>query len=166
MTKIKQGVAQAVKGSVGFFQAAAAGGFAATVMFPVDMAKTRMQACAQTEVAKAAAERTYTGTFQTISKVFTQEGAGALYRGLGPVLVGSAPEMAVQITAYEVAREFLTKDGGDPKDLKIQFAAGFFSGFSHVLASNPMEVITLLLLITGHVICDENKLQWPARVLE
>ena len=28
-------------------QAAAAGGFAATVMFPVDMAKTRMQACAQ-----------------------------------------------------------------------------------------------------------------------
>ncbi len=138
--KLRQGVAGAVRGSVGFFQAAAAGGFAATIMFPVDMAKTRMQACAQTEVAVAAAERTYTGTLQTISKVFSTEGAASLYRGLGPVLIGAAPEMAVQITAYEVARGFLTKDGGDPKDLKIQFAAGFFSGFSHVLASNPMEV--------------------------
>ena len=137
--KLRQGVAEAVKGSVGFFQAAAAGGFAATVMFPVDMAKTRMQACAQTEFAVAAAERTYTGTLQTISKVFTTEGAASLYRGLGPVLIGSAPEMAVQITAYEVARGFLTKNGGDPADLKVQFAAGFFSGFSHVLASNPME---------------------------
>ena len=32
----------------------------------------------------------------------TEEGALNLFRGLGPVLIGSAPEMAVQITAYEV----------------------------------------------------------------
>ena len=110
----------ALAGTVGFFQAAVAGGFAATVMFPVDMAKTRMQACAQTEASVAAAQRTYTGTFQTIGKVFTAEGPLSLFRGLTPVLIGSAPEMAVQITAYEMTREALVKNGQDPKDFKVQ----------------------------------------------
>ena len=139
----------ALAGTVGFFQAAVAGGFAATVMFPVDMAKTRMQACAQTEASVAAAQRTYTGTFQTIGKVFTTEGPLSLFRGLAPVLIGSAPEMAVQITAYEMTREALVKNGQDPKDFKVQLAAGTVSGFSHVIASNPMEVLKVRGQVLG-----------------
>lgn len=73
-------------------------------MFPVDMAKTRMQACAQLESSIATHQRTYSGTLQTIRKVLSQEGFISLYRGLSPVLLGSAPEIAVQITSYEVAR--------------------------------------------------------------
>jgi solute carrier family 25 aspartate/glutamate transporter 12/13 len=57
--------------------------------------------------------------------------------------------MAVQITAYELAREYLSKDGQDPKDLKIQFLAGCFSGFSHVAASNPMEVLKVRGQVLG-----------------
>jgi hypothetical protein len=73
-------------------------------MFPVDMAKTRMQACAQLESQLATHQRTYSGTFQTMRKVLSQEGPISLYRGLKPVLLGSAPEIAVQITSYEIAR--------------------------------------------------------------
>jgi len=79
----------------------------------------------------------------------TEEGAVSLFRGLGPVLIGSAPEMAVQITAYEVTRNYLTKDGQDPKDVKVQLAAGFVSGFSHVAASNPMEVLKVRGQVMG-----------------
>jgi hypothetical protein len=73
-------------------------------MFPVDMAKTRMQACAQLESSMAMSQRTYSGTLQTIRKVVSQEGFTSLYRGLKPVLLGSAPEIAVQITSYQAAR--------------------------------------------------------------
>jgi len=55
----------------------------------------------------------------------------------------------VQITAYEMAKDYLTKDGADPKDFKIQFAAGFVSGVSHVAASNPMEVLKVRGQVLG-----------------
>ena len=50
-----------------------------------------------------------------------------------------------------MAKDYLTKDGADPKDFKIQFAAGFVSGVSHVVASNPMEV----RVMTDSCVCND-----------
>ena len=136
--------------TVGFMQAAAAGGFAASVVFPIDMAKTRMQACAQSEMGIAASQRTYTGTLQTISKVMAEEGVTSLYRGLGPVLIGSAPEMAIQITAYELSREYIVKKTGwNSKDTRTQLVAGCSAGFMHTWASGPMEVLKVRGQVLG-----------------
>ena len=150
LSSVGHGVQDVLSHCVGFFQAAVAGGVAAASVFPIDMAKTRMQACAQTESATAAAARTYTGTVQTITRVAREEGFLSLYRGLGPVLIGSAPEMAIQITTYEMSREFIVrKTGRSRKDGVVQLCAGFSAGALHTLASNPMEVLKVRGQVLG-----------------
>jgi len=57
----------------------------------------------------------------------------------------------VFIYITQMAKDYLTKDGADPKDFKIQFAAGFVSGVSHVVASNPMEVRAM----TDSCVCND-----------
>mmetsp|Transcript_34251 Transcript_34251/g.66913 ORF Transcript_34251/g.66913 Transcript_34251/m.66913 type:complete len:392 (-) Transcript_34251:144-1319(-) len=136
--------------SKNFWTAAAAGGFAGTCMFPVDTAKVRMQSCAQSEQAMAFASRTYRSTFQTIGKVAKEEGFFALYKGLLPVIIGSAPEMAVQVATYEWARDYAAKKlNKDKFAFDIQLIAGSFSGFAHVAASNPMEVLKIRGQVLG-----------------
>ena len=74
----------------------------------------------------------------------------SLYRGLGPVLIGSAPEMAIQITSYEMSREYLVrKTGRNRKDGMVQLSAGCFAGAMHTLASNPMEVLKVRGQVLG-----------------
>lgn len=140
----------ALAASKNFWIAAVAGGFAGTCMFPVDTAKVRMQACAQSEQAIAAAARTYRTTFQTMGKVAADEGVLSLYKGLLPVIIGSAPEMAVQVAAYEWARDELAAKFKKSKlDADVLFAAGCFSGLAHCLASNPMEVLKIRGQVLG-----------------
>lgn len=133
-----------------FWMAAIAGGFAGTVMFPVDTAKVRMQACAQSEAAIAASARTYRNAFQTIGKVASDEGIVSLYKGLLPVILGSAPEMAVQVASYEWSRDLIAeKTRQNPLSPNVLFAAGCFSGLTHCLVSNPMEVLKIRGQILG-----------------
>jgi hypothetical protein len=87
-------------------------------MYPIDTAKTRMQSCASLEAAIPFAQRSYRNTLQTLGKVVSEEGFPTLYRGLIPVLVGSAPEMAVQVAAYEWARDRIGQ-GKDKMDLSV-----------------------------------------------
>jgi hypothetical protein len=119
-----------------------------------DMAKTRVQTSAAAFASPRARANfpsapSYRTTLQTLTKVMEEEGAKRWFCGLGPVLIGSGPAMVAQITAYEAARNFLSRDGQDPKDLKIQLAAGIVSGFSHGAVSAPMEVLKVRGQVLG-----------------
>jgi solute carrier family 25 (mitochondrial aspartate/glutamate transporter), member 12/13 len=119
-----------------------------------DMAKTRVQTSAAAVASPRARANfpsapSYRTTLQTLTKVMEEEGAKRWFCGLGPVLIGSAPAMVAQITAYEAVRNFLSRDGQDPKDLKIQLAAGIVSGFSHGAVSAPMEVLKVRGQVLG-----------------
>jgi hypothetical protein len=88
-----------------FFLGAASGGFASLLVFPIDLAKTRIQ----DQKIVAGAELVYKNAFQTIFKVATTEGFPALYNGVAPVLIGAAPESALQIGMNDKAKAYFAR---------------------------------------------------------
>ena len=70
-------------------------GVGAFTVYPIDLVKTRMQ---NQRIAADAGEVLYRNSFDCFRKVIKYEGALGLYRGLGPQLVGVAPEKAIKLT--------------------------------------------------------------------
>jgi hypothetical protein len=88
-----------------FFLGAASGGVASLLVFPIDLAKTRIQ----DQKVVAGAELVYKNAVQTIFKVATTEGFPALYNGVAPVLIGAAPESALQIGMNDKAKAYFAR---------------------------------------------------------
>jgi len=66
----------------------------------------------------------------------------ALYRGLGPNLIGVTPEKAIKLAANELFREYFEKDDGSI-EVYQEIIAGGGAGFCQVIATNPMELIKI-----------------------
>ncbi len=88
-----------------FFLGAVSGGVASLLVFPIDLAKTRIQ----DQKVVAGAEMVYKNAVQTIFKVATTEGFPALYNGVAPVLIGAAPESALQIGMNDKAKAYFAR---------------------------------------------------------
>ncbi|KAH0408482.1 hypothetical protein KCU90_g21881, partial [Aureobasidium melanogenum] len=81
----------------------AAGAFAGvaehSVMYPIDLLKTRMQVMSPTPAA------IYTGLGNAIATISRAEGYMSLWRGLSSVVVGAGPAHAVYFATYEVVKQ-------------------------------------------------------------
>lgn len=110
--------------------AAAAGITGTTVIFPIDMVKTRLMSAGNGSPLRVAMD------------MFSKEGISGFYRGLGANLVGVTPEKAIKLAANDVLREHLTLcDGRLPLEREIIAGAG--AGVFQVIATNPMELIKI-----------------------
>ena len=78
-----------------FTLGAIAGATGATAVYPIDLVKTRMQ---NQRTGSYIGELMYTNSFDCFKKVVRHEGPGGLYRGLGPQILGVAPEKAIKLT--------------------------------------------------------------------
>jgi len=72
-----------LKGSYGFLLGSISGAVGATVVYPIDLVKTRMQ----NQRSKVVGELLYKNSIDCFRKVIKNEGVLGLYRGLGPQLV-------------------------------------------------------------------------------
>ena len=79
--------------------AAGAGAGAATT--PLDVVKTRLQ------TQPTGADRPYTGVWQCLRTIATQEGPQALFKGIGPRILWVAPASAITLSVYESAIQLL-----------------------------------------------------------
>ena len=117
---------------------ALAGMVASAVVFPIDTAKTRIQ---------AADGATRLNTLQTIKKIIDEEGFLALYNGLVPVMIGAAPESAIQLSMYEFVLSTLKHaqhiDGLASVPVHLQAMAGSVAGIATIVATNPLEVLKI-----------------------
>ena len=124
----------------------AIGGIAGTlsncVVFPADLAKTKMQQ-AQTDSER----RLYPTTFAAIAHIARTDGVRGLWQGFGPVMLGSAPESALQLAVHTVlVTTALSATGaGAESDLNlgVQVVTGGLSGASTLMATNPMEMLRI-----------------------
>lgn len=117
-----------------------AGAIGATIVYPIDLIKTRMQA-----------QRVliYKSSIDCAMKVLSKEGIRGLYSGLGPQLVGVAPEKAIKLTVNDMARSFFTNKITKKIDWYYEVASGACAGACQVIFTNPLEIVKIRLQVQG-----------------
>lgn len=124
-----------------FFLGSIAGCIGATVVYPIDLVKTRMQA----QRHKAA----YKNSFDCFKKIVANEGLKGLYSGLGAQLVGVAPEKAIKLTVNDLIRKIGTDDDGKIT-MNWEILAGMCAGGCQVIFTNPLEIVKIRLQMQGN----------------
>jgi len=76
--------------------------FAETLTLPTDVAKTRLQV--QKSTASAGSGQPYTGFANCVSRMYREEGARALWKGLAPALIRQVCYSSLSLVLYEPVR--------------------------------------------------------------
>ncbi|RDX51899.1 mitochondrial carrier [Lentinus brumalis] len=122
-----------------------AGGFGATIVYPIDLGACLMQNQRSTVVGQLL----YKNSLDCVRKVFRNEGFLGFYRGLGPQLIGVAPEKAIKLTV----NDFIRSRAMDPETGRIsvgwELVAGGSAGGCQVIFTNPLEIVKIRLQIQG-----------------
>lgn len=138
---------QVLESAYRFLLGSIAGACGATVVYPIDLVKTRMQ---NQRTGSIVGEIMYKNSFDCAKKVLRHEGALGFYRGLLPQLVGVAPEKAIKLTMNDLMRDKFS----DPKGniaFWAEMLSGATAGASQVMFTNPLEIVKIRLQIAGEV---------------
>ncbi|WFC98988.1 mitochondrial aspartate-glutamate transporter agc1 [Malassezia yamatoensis] len=135
-----------------------AGSVGATLVYPIDLVKTRMQNQRSNVVGEALL---YRNSMDCARKVFEREGVLGFYSGLIPQLLGVAPEKAIKLTMNDLVRN-LTQDEHGHIGVPSELLAGAVAGGSQVVFTNPLEIIKIRLQMQGEAINDPNKVKHGA----
>ncbi|KAH7413039.1 mitochondrial carrier domain-containing protein [Cadophora sp. MPI-SDFR-AT-0126] len=129
----------------------AAGMMEALVCHPLDTIKVRMQLSRRAR-APGAKKRGFVTTGVEIVKRETPLG---LYKGLGAVVTGIVPKMAIRFTSFEAYKKLLAdKETGNVTG-RATFLAGLAAGVTEAVAVvTPMEVIKIRLQAQHHSMAD------------
>ncbi|CAE6417793.1 unnamed protein product [Rhizoctonia solani] len=122
-----------------------AGSFGATVVYPIDLVKTRMQ----NQRSAVVGQMLYKNSFDCAAKVLRNEGFVGFYRGLGPQLIGVAPEKAIKLTVNDLVRRRATDPETGRIKLQWEVIAGGTAGGCQVLFTNPLEIVKIRLQVQG-----------------
>ncbi|KAJ2906023.1 mitochondrial carrier protein RIM2 [Zalerion maritima] len=147
----------AEKKSWAHFVAGGIGGMtAATLTAPLDVLKTRLQSDfyqQQLRASRAAAARTglhparaalhhLSETVQILGGVYRIEGWRALFKGLGPNLVGVVPARAINFFTYGNSKRLLTDHlNGGQEAAWIHLSSGIMAGVVTSTATNPIWLV-------------------------
>uniref|UniRef100_UPI003AAB48FF mitochondrial glutamate carrier 1 isoform X4 n=1 Tax=Centroberyx gerrardi TaxID=166262 RepID=UPI003AAB48FF len=112
-----------------------------TCVFPIDLAKTRLQNQQGAQV--------YKGMLDCLAKTVRSEGYFGCYRGAAVNLTLVTPEKAIKLAANDVFRQKLSKDGHLP--LWGEVLAGCGAGTCQVVVTTPMEMLKIQLQDAGRL---------------
>ncbi|XP_067138502.1 calcium-binding mitochondrial carrier protein Aralar1-like isoform X2 [Centruroides vittatus] len=133
-----------------------AGAAGATVVYPIDLVKTRMQ---NQRSGSYIGELMYKNSFDCAAKVIRHEGIFGLYRGLMPQLVGVCPEKAIKLTVNDFVRDKLRSPKGEIP-VWGEIFAGCCAGGSQVMFTNPLEIIKIRLQVAGEIVGGSKVRAW------
>lgn len=120
----------------------------ALVCHPLDTIKVRMQ------LSRRGKDAPRRGFVRTGVEIVKRETPLGLYKGLGAVLTGIVPKMAIRFTSFEWYKQLLAGPGKKPDGGKI-FIAGLAAGVTEAVAVvTPMEVIKIRLQAQHHSMAD------------
>ncbi|BFF93097.1 calcium-binding mitochondrial carrier protein Aralar1 [Drosophila madeirensis] len=147
---------QVLESSYRFTLGSFAGAVGATVVYPIDLVKTRMQ---NQRAGSYIGEVAYRNSWDCFKKVIRHEGALGLYRGLLPQLMGVAPEKAIKLTVNDLVRDKLSdKRGNIP--VWSEILAGGCAGASQVVFTNPLEIVKIRLQVAGEIASGNKIRAW------
>lgn len=135
------------------FVAGGIGGMAGAVLTcPLDVVKTRLQS----DVYHSLYNKTpksknpfmkgiqhFTETFSVIRGLYINEGPRALFKGLGPNLVGVIPARSINFFTYGASKDIIANHffNGDDQNTLVHLLAGINAGFVTSTATNPIWLI-------------------------
>lgn len=135
-----------------------AGSVGATLVYPIDLVKTRMQNQRSNVVGEALM---YKNSLDCAKKVFQKEGFFGFYSGLVPQLLGVAPEKAIKLTFNDLIRN-LSQDEKGHVPVPAEILAGATAGGAQVVFTNPLEIVKIRLQVQGESANDPNKVRMGA----
>lgn len=123
----------------------------ALVCHPLDTIKVRMQLSRRARQPGAPKR----GFLKTGSEIVKKETPLGLYKGLGAVLTGIIPKMAIRFTSFEAYKQMLSDKESGIVTGKATFLAGLAAGVTEAVAVvTPMEVIKIRLQAQHHSMAD------------
>lgn len=137
---------------------------AATLTAPLDVLKTRLQSDIYQAQLRAKAQAVgplnparaalyHVGdTLRILGGVYRGEGARALFKGLGPNLVGVVPARSISFYVYGNGKRLLAEhcNGGDESPW-VHLAAGVAAGVATSTATNPIWMVKTRLQLDKNV---------------
>ncbi|GHJ85078.1 hypothetical protein NliqN6_1480 [Naganishia liquefaciens] len=134
----------------------------ATVISPLELFRTRLQALPGPGEEKP----TYKNTAESIGKLVREQGIRSLWRGLGPTLWRDVPFSGIYWAGFESTKKYLTESQTLRPGLTMTFISGALSGtFASVLTA-PFDVLkTRRQVFTPAATCSPQALNHPASTL-
>ncbi|XP_058859058.1 mitochondrial glutamate carrier 1-like [Acipenser ruthenus] len=120
-----------------------AGLIGVTCVFPIDLAKTRLQN-------QQNGSRLYSSLSDCLLKTIRSDGYFGMYRGAAVNLTLVTPEKAIKLAANDFFREMLSRDGQKLTLLK-EMLAGCGAGTCQVIVTTPMEMLKIQLQDAGRI---------------
>ncbi|XP_029948080.1 solute carrier family 25 member 55a [Salarias fasciatus] len=120
-----------------------------TCVFPIDLAKTRLQNQRQ-------GQQVYKSMLDCLVKTVRSEGYFGMYRGAAVNLTLVTPEKAIKLAANDFFRHKLARDG---KGLTVvrEMLAGCGAGMCQVIVTTPMEMLKIQLQDAGRLAAQQQK---------
>ncbi|XP_036108020.1 mitochondrial glutamate carrier 2 isoform X2 [Molossus molossus] len=114
-----------------------------TCVFPIDLAKTRLQNQHGKDI--------YKGMIDCLTKTARAEGFLGMYQGAAVNLTLVTPEKAIKLAANDFFRQLLMEDGTQ-QNLKMEMLAGCGAGMCQVVVTCPMEMLKIQLQDAGRLV--------------
>ncbi|XP_077464532.1 mitochondrial glutamate carrier 1-like isoform X1 [Stigmatopora argus] len=125
-----------------------AGMVGVTCVFPVDLAKTRLQN-------QRSGQQLYKNMMDCLIKTVKSEGYFGMYRGAAVNLTLVTPEKAIKLAANDFFRHKLSKEGCKLTVFK-EMLAGCFAGMCQVVVTTPMEMLKIQLQDAGRLAAQQR----------
>ncbi|WWC67145.1 uncharacterized protein I206_101052 [Kwoniella pini CBS 10737] len=111
----------------------------ATVISPIEMFRTRLQALPSVERGSP----TYASTTKDMSKLVQNKGVTILWRGLGPTLWRDVPFSGIYWAGFELMKSYLNTSPytSNFTPISTSFISGFLSGTISALVTQPFDVL-------------------------
>ncbi|TNN82344.1 Mitochondrial glutamate carrier 1 [Liparis tanakae] len=119
-----------------------------TCVFPIDLAKTRLQN-------QRSGQQLYKNMMDCLIKTVKSEGYFGMYRGAAVNLTLVTPEKAIKLAANDFFRHRLSKDGGRLTVFK-EMLAGCCAGMCQVVITTPMEMLKIQLQDAGRLAAQQR----------
>ncbi|KIK87034.1 hypothetical protein PAXRUDRAFT_152448 [Paxillus rubicundulus Ve08.2h10] len=126
-----------------FVQGGIAGASGATIVYPIDMGNM------QNQRSTVVGQMLYKNSIDCAQKIFRNEGFLGFYRGLGPQLIGVAPEKAIKLTVNDIVRGRAMDPETGRITLGWELIAGGTAGGCQVVFTNPLEIVKIRLQVQG-----------------
>jgi solute carrier family 25 citrate transporter 1 len=95
------------------------------------------------------------GFLQTGASIIKKETPLGLYKGLGAVMTGIVPKMAIRFTSFEAYKQLLADKQTGQVSGRATFLAGLAAGVTEAVAVvTPMEVVKIRLQAQHHSMAD------------